>query len=265
MYRSRRIVPSAALVRSATVGGMNLFAERYLATVEKIADASRRYGQPPVRLLPVSKTIPVEALIEAWPDLRVVGCETLAENRIQEAHGKFEAFHKEFEDKAPRIAVIGPLQTNKAGQLVDCASEFHALDRPKVAAALERRMKQALKEGKRTTALEVLIQVNTSREPQKAGLDPREVPDFVRSFEQYPNLRLKGFMTMAMRRDGSNDAQVRQCFADLRGLRDSLADEYPNLTELSMGMSGDYELAIAEGATTVRVGTAIFGERPRPA
>lgn len=262
MYRSQQEL------HSATLGDMNAFAEHYLATVEKIADASRRYGQPPVRLLPVSKTIPVEALIEAWPDLRVAGCETLAENRIQEAHSKFEAFQAEFEEKAPRIAVIGPLQTNKAGLLVGCADEFHALDRPKVADALNRRVKQSVREKKRTEPLDVLIQVNTSHESQKAGMDPADVPNFVRSFEQYPHLRLKGFMTMAMRRDGTNDSAVRQCFADLRQLRDSLLDDIPDcveLSELSMGMSGDYELAIAEGATTVRVGRAIFGERPRPA
>ena len=119
----------------------------------------------------------------------------------------------------------------------------------------------------------MLIQVNTSNEPQKAGIAPSEIAAFVEQFGPdgpYPNLRLRGFMTMAMIADPSSpdgDADVRRCFADLRELRDGLAPNVPDgvtLDELSMGMSGDFELAIAEGATTVRVGRAIFGERPKP-
>ena len=189
----------------------------------------------------------------------------------------------------PRWAVIGPLQTNKAGQLAAFADEFQALDRPKVAAALQRRLADAAvpaaapvstsyssaehSPGVTGRTLDVLIQVNTSHEPQKAGIAPEDVEAFVADFGPdgpYPNLRLRGFMTMAMIADPSSpdgDEDVRRCFAALRELRDRLAPDAPDgvtLDELSMGMSGDFELAIAEGATTVRVGRAIFGERPKP-
>lgn len=208
-------------------------------------------------MLPVSKTVPADALVEAWPELAAAGCTGLGENRVQEASAKAEAFREAFGEKAPHLAIIGPLQTNKAGHLVNCADEFQALDRPKVAAALQRR----LADSDRT--LDVLIQVNVSREPQKSGLAPNHAAEFVSMFgtdSEYPNLRLRGFMTIA----AQGDPNVRETFAELRELRDSLVPNLPDgvsLDELSMGMSGDYREAIAEGATTVRVGRAIFGER----
>lgn len=231
---------------------MSMFAENYLKVRSEIEDACRRAGRSPaeVRLLPVSKTVPIDALVEAWPSLAQAGCTGLAENRVQEAEAKAKAFREAFGDKAPRISVIGPLQTNKAGHLVSCADEFQALDRPKVAAALQRRLTDR--------QLDVLIQVNVSREPQKSGIAPEDLAEFVNMFAsgEYPNLRLRGLMTIA----AAGDPNVRATFAKLRELRDSL--ESPTaLDELSMGMSGDYREAIAEGATTVRVGRAIFGER----
>lgn len=273
---------------------------RHDAIRARIDDAARAAGRDPseIRLLPVSKTVPAAAVLADWPALRDAGCLTLAENRVQEAAAK-AAF---FSDAAggdsagaagvtgaagaaapaiapmPRWAVIGPLQTNKAGQLAAFADEFQALDRPKVAAALQRRLAGGT--GGTGAAnditgrtLDVLIQVNTSREPQKAGVAPDDAEAFVADFGPdgpYPNLRLRGFMTMAMIADPSSpdgDEDVRRCFAALRELRDRLAPNAPDgvtLDELSMGMSGDFELAIAEGATTVRVGRAIFGERPKP-
>ncbi|KAA9225002.1 YggS family pyridoxal phosphate-dependent enzyme [Corynebacterium amycolatum] len=236
-----------------------MFVENYRKVRSEIDDACRRVGRQPseVRLLPVSKTVPVDALVESWPELAAAGCAGLAENRVQEAVAKAEAFREAFGDKAPHMAIIGPLQTNKAGHLVSCADEFQALDRPKVAGALQRH----LADSERT--LDVLIQVNASREPQKSGLAPSHAAEFVRMFGpdgEYPNLRLRGFMTIA----AQNDPNVRETFAELRELRDSLLGDLPegvSLDELSMGMSGDYREAIAEGATTVRVGRAIFGER----
>lgn len=276
---------------------------RHDAIRARIDDAARAAGRDPaeIRLLPVSKTVPADAVLADWPALRDAGCLTLAENRVQEAAAKAEFFAAAAATAAagngaavdspavaplPRWAVIGPLQTNKAGQLAAFADEFQALDRPKVAAALQRRLADggASRTGSGSSGgdgdagnlgrtLDVLIQVNTSNEPQKAGIAPSEIAAFVEQFGPdgpYPNLRLRGFMTMAMIADPSSpdgDADVRRCFADLRELRDGLAPNVPDgvtLDELSMGMSGDFELAIAEGATTVRVGRAIFGERPKP-
>ena len=246
-------------------------AENYRAVVSHIAEVCTRNGRNPdeVRLLPVSKFVPTEALIADWPALYDAGCRTLGENRVQEAEGKAIAYREAFaatantELAAPRIAIIGPLQTNKAGHLVNCADEFEALDRPKVAKALERRLAEA------NRTLDVLIQVNTSNEPQKAGIAPGELDAFVEQFGDagpWPHLRLKGLMTMAIRADNSDnpEADIRRSFSDLREMRDRLAANAPDgveLTQLSMGMSGDYEYAIAEGATTVRVGRAIFGAR----
>lgn len=271
---------------------------RHDAIRARIDDAARAAGRDPaeIRLLPVSKTVPADAVLADWPALRDAGCLTLAENRVQEAAAKAEFFAAAAATAAagngaaadspavaplPRWAVIGPLQTNKAGQLAAFADEFQALDRPKVAAALQRRLSDGGASGNGNGSdatnvgrtLDVLIQVNTSNEPQKAGIAPSEIAAFVEQFGPdgpYPNLRLRGFMTMAMIADPSSpdgDADVRRCFADLRELRDGLAPNVPDgvtLDELSMGMSGDFELAIAEGATTVRVGRAIFGERPKP-
>lgn len=228
---------------------------RFADVRARVDEAARAAGRDPagVRLLPVSKTVPAERLRRAWPGLSDAGCATLAENRVQEAAGKAA------EVPGPRWAVIGPLQTNKAGQLAAFADEFQALDRPKVAAALQRRLAEA------DRTLDVLIQVNTSGEAQKAGVAPEGAEAFTAEFGPegpYPNLRLRGFMTMAMLSDDA--AAVRGCFARLRELRDGIAANAPDgveLAELSMGMSGDFEAAIAEGATTVRVGRAIFGER----
>lgn len=270
---------------------------RHDAIRARIDDAARAAGRDPseIRLLPVSKTVPAAAVLADWPALRDAGCLTLAENRVQEAAAK-AAFFADAAGAAsagaagapptaitplPRWAVIGPLQTNKAGQLAAFADEFQALDRPKVAAALQRRLDGGTNAtggpgsttGDAARTLDVLIQVNTSHEPQKAGVAPEDAEAFVADFGPdgpYPNLRLRGFMTMAMIADPSSpdgDEDVRRCFATLRELRDRLAPNAPDgvtLDELSMGMSGDFELAIAEGATTVRVGRAIFGERPRP-
>lgn len=282
---------------------------RHDAIRARIDDAARAAGRDPseIRLLPVSKTVPADAVLADWPALRDAGCPTLAENRVQEASAKAEFFAAAADGAGagaagssgagaagspvitplPRWAVIGPLQTNKAGQLAAFAHEFQALDRPKVAAALQRRLAapsdgtasasapstSADSPGITGRTLDVLIQVNTSHEPQKAGIAPEDVEAFAADFGPdgpYPNLRLRGFMTMAMIADPSSpngDEDVRRCFATLRELRDRLAPNAPDgvtLDELSMGMSGDFELAIAEGATTVRVGRAIFGERPKP-
>lgn len=273
---------------------------RHDAIRARIDDAARAAGRDPseIRLLPVSKTVPAAAVLADWPALRDAGCLTLAENRVQEAAAKAAFFSDAAADGStgaagaaspaitslPRWAVIGPLQTNKAGQLAAFADEFQALDRPKVAAALQRRLAGGTGGTGASTdngaadditgrTLDVLIQVNTSHEPQKAGIAPDDAEAFVADFGPdgpYPNLRLRGFMTMAMIADPSSpdgDEDVRRCFATLRELRDRLAPNAPDgvtLDELSMGMSGDFELAIVEGATTVRVGRAIFGERPKP-
>ncbi|MET4576404.1 YggS family pyridoxal phosphate-dependent enzyme [Ottowia thiooxydans] len=228
---------------------------RNLAAVQtRIAAACHRAGRDPqtVRLLPVSKTKPESSLRLAY----AAGCRMLGENKVQEAHGKWEKM-QDLPDL--QWAVIGHLQTNKAKLVARFASEFQALDSLRVAEALDRRLQA---EGR---SLDVFVQVNTSGEASKYGLVPEEVPGFIQYLPAFTALRVRGLMTLAL---FSKDAgRVRKCFVLLRGLRDRLRQSAPagvNLDELSMGMSGDFEIAIEEGASVVRVGQALFGARPMP-
>ncbi|WP_054485204.1 YggS family pyridoxal phosphate-dependent enzyme, partial [Achromobacter xylosoxidans] len=180
----------------------------------------------------------------------------LGENKIQEAHRKWQNT-ADLPDL--RWSVIGHLQTNKAKLMAQFASEFQALDSLRLAEALDRRLQA---EGR---ALDVYVQVNTSGEPSKYGLAPDDVAAFIQALPAFSSLRVRGFMTLAL--FSSEAERVRQCFVLLRGLRDRLRQDAPagiSLDELSMGMSGDFEIAIEEGATVVRVGQAIFGARALP-
>ena len=229
--------------------------ERHLAAVQaRIAAACQRAGRDPasVRLLPVSKT-QSEASVRL---AHAAGCRLLGENKPQEAYGKWQAT----QDLADlRWSVIGHLQTNKAKLVARFASEFQALDSLRVAEALERRLQA---EGR---TLDVFVQVNTSGEASKYGLPPGDVAAFLQQLPAFPALRVRGLMTLAL---FSSDAErVRRCFVLLRTLRDRLRQDAPAgiaLQDLSMGMSGDFEIAIEEGATVVRVGQAIFGARALP-
>ena len=226
-----------------------------LAAIRARIDAAcHAAGRDPatVRLLPVSKTVDQARLRQA----HAIGMREFGENKVQEAMGKWEAMSDLPE---LRWALIGHLQTNKAKYAARFASEFQALDSLRVAQALDAQLQ------KHGRALDVLVQVNTSGEASKFGLSPEDVPAFVRELPAFSSLRVRGLMTLALFSDDA--ALVRPCFVRLRTLRDRLRQEAPDgisMEELSMGMSGDFELAIAEGATTVRVGTAIFGRRPTP-
>ena len=217
----------------------------------RIAAACAACGRDPasVRLLPVSKTVPAERLHYAY----AAGIRLLGENKVQEAYDKWQAL-ADLDDL--NWAVIGHLQSNKVKYVARFAAEFQALDSLDIAESLDRRLQQ---EGR---SLDVFVQVNTSDEPQKYGIAPDAAAAFIRALPQYSSLRLRGLMTLALFSD-DKDA-VRRCFIRLRELRDRLQQQNPAVAELSMGMSGDFELAIAEGATTVRVGQAIFGARKTP-
>ncbi len=225
-----------------------------LTTIRQNIDAAcLRAGREPssVRLLPVTKTVPAERLRLAY----AAGCLEMGENKIQEAREKSEAL----KDLNIKWAIIGHLQTNKAKYLARFAHEFQALDSLKVAAELDKRLQI---EGR---SMDVYVQVNSSDEASKFGLPPEEVRTFVDQLPNYSALNIKGLMTLAI--FSTDHARVRECFIKMRELRDMLRQDAPSglsFEELSMGMSGDYELAIEEGATVVRVGQAIFGKRPLP-
>lgn len=230
------------------------FQHNLSAVQTRIATACRRVGREPagVRLLPVSKTKPESVLRLAY----AAGCRYFGENKPQEAYRKWEAM-QDLTDL--QWSVVGHLQTNKAKLVARFATEFQALDSLRVATALERRLQL---EGR---ALDVFVQVNTSGEASKYGLQPEEVAAFLRELPAFSALRVKGLMTLAV--FSAEVSRVRECFVQLRELRDRLRQDAPaavRLDELSMGMSGDFEIAIEEGATIVRVGQAIFGARATP-
>ncbi len=220
----------------------------------RIEAACRACGREPssVRLLPVTKTVDEARLRAAY----AIGVHEMGENKVQEALGKSEAMA----DLADlNWVLIGHLQTNKAKYAARFASEFQALDNLRAATALDKALQA---EGR---ALDVLVQVNTSDEDSKFGLAPADALGFIKELPAFSSLRVRGLMTLALFSHDEN--LVRPCFVKLRELRDRLRQEAPagiGMEELSMGMSGDFELAIAEGSTTVRVGTAIFGHRSTP-
>ncbi|OFE17900.1 YggS family pyridoxal phosphate enzyme [Humibacillus sp. DSM 29435] len=219
----------------------------------RIAAAAERSGRrsEEVRLLPVSKTVPEVRLRLAVQ----AGCREFGENKVQEARRK----HDNLADLDLRWSVIGHLQTNKAKDVAAIAAEFQALDRVRVAEVLDRRL-QAVGRG-----LDVYVQVNTSGEDSKYGLPPEEALAFLRQLPRFTALRVQGLMTLAVFTDDTD--RVRACFTRLRELRDRAREHDPDLIGaggLSMGMSGDYETAIEQGSTVVRVGQAIFGARALP-
>lgn len=225
--------------------------ENLAAVHAKIERAATAAGRDPadVRLLPVSKTVPAERLRQA----QAAGLNVLGENKVQELVAKA----RDLEDLSLDWALIGHLQTNKARDVARYASEFHALDRHRAAAALDRRLQALGRE------LPVYVQVNTSGEASKFGLDPEETLTFLSELHVYSSLRVEGLMTLA-KFTGVHE-EIRECFRTLRTLRDEARQrDLIGAGELSMGMSGDYELAIEEGATCVRVGQAIFGPRDLP-
>ena len=221
---------------------------------ERIVSACQRVGRDPatVRLLPVCKTVDETHIRLSY----AAGCRFLGENKVQEAYQKSQAM-ADLTDL--RWSIIGHLQTNKAKYLARFAAEFQALDSLKVAEALDRHLQS---EGR---SLDVFVQVNTSNETSKYGLSPHDVRFFLSQLTAFSALRVRGLMTLAVL--STDIPRVRQCFTLLRQLRDELCQDAPPgmaLNELSMGMSGDFEIAIEEGSTVVRVGQAIYGTRSLP-
>ncbi|HET8930791.1 MAG TPA: YggS family pyridoxal phosphate-dependent enzyme [Acidimicrobiales bacterium] len=225
--------------------------EANLADVQaRITAAARRVDRDPaqIRLLPVTKTMGDEAV--GW--LAETGVGLVGENKAQEARGKRELF----DDLGLSWAMIGHLQSNKVNQVAGYAVELQSLDRLSLAGKLDRRL-QTL-----GASIDVFIQVNSSGEASKYGLEPDDVPGFADEIRSLDTLRVRGLMTLAVFSQ-DRDLVVR-CFTTMVDLRERLrqdASDPERFAELSMGMSGDFELAIEHGATTVRVGQAIFGAR----
>ncbi|MBB6188813.1 YggS family pyridoxal phosphate-dependent enzyme [Rhodanobacter sp. MP7CTX1] len=215
---------------------------------ERVDAACHAAGRDPasVNILPVSKTFG-PSLIRAAVAL---GQHRFGENKVQEIRDK----SAKLADCGIDWVMIGHLQTNKVREVARLASEVQSLDRSELAEALHRRLQA---EGR---AIDVLVQVKTSHEPSKYGLPPEQLPAFLDTLRGYDTLRVRGLMTLATQT--TEATEVRGCFRLLRELRDRVGAQGHDLPRLSMGMSGDFPLAIAEGATEIRIGTAIFGLRP---
>ena len=230
-----RVVDAAAL------------ANNWATVRQRVDQACHAAGRDPadVSILPVSKTFGVESVRAALS----LGLHRFGENRVQELREKA----LQLPDSQIDWVVIGHLQTNKAKDVAQFASEVQSLDRIELAEALQRRLDSLGR------TLDVLVQVKTAREESKHGLPPHELPAFLAALHDYPRLRVRGLMTVATL--SGDEGEVRACFRQLRELRDQSAGAGHALRQLSMGMSGDFALAIAEGATELRIGTAIFGDR----
>jgi len=220
---------------------------RLAAVRDRIAKAEAAAGRPAgsVRLLAVSKTFPAAAVREA----AAAGQAAFGENYLQEAAAKMAALA----DLALEWHFIGPLQSNKTRAVAERFAWVHGVDRLKIAQRLSDQRPDHL------PPLHVCIQVNVSGEATKAGVAPEAAAELARAVAALPRLRLRGLMTLPAPQ--ADPARQREPFARLRRLYEALRAEGLDLDTLSMGMTGDLEAAVAEGATIVRVGTGIFGQR----
>ena len=229
---------------------MGSIADNLARVMERIADAALRSGRTPdsVKLVGVSKTVDIDRIKEAVS----AGLQILGENYVQEARDKIEQFGSQ-----ASWHFVGRLQRNKAKYAVKLFDLIQTVDSLKLAKELNRRA-QPLER-----VIPIIIQVNLAGEASKGGVHPPECISLIRQIAQLPNLQVQGLMTMP---PFFNDPErARPFFRQLRELSEQLAEADVagvEMKEVSMGMSGDYEAAIEEGATLVRVGTAIFGERP---
>ncbi|MDE2306852.1 MAG: YggS family pyridoxal phosphate-dependent enzyme [Xanthomonadaceae bacterium] len=224
-------------------------AARWARIRRRVDDACRAAGRAPaeVAILPVSKTFGPPMIRAAM----ALGLRRFGENKVQEIREKSVALA----DGGIDWVMIGHLQTNKARDVARLVSEVQSLDRLELAQALHRQLRHAGR------AIDVLVQVKTSGEPSKYGLPPAQLPAFLDALREYDSLRVRGLMTLAVH--SAEADEVRACFRLLRALRDQAVAQGHDLPRLSMGMSDDFPLAIAEGATEVRIGSAIFGARAR--
>lgn len=233
-------------------------AENIKAVEERIAAAAAKSGRKPeeILLLAVSKTKPVELIGEAVQ----AGLLSLGENKVQEIMEKYEPM-QQYAPEGERIHwhLIGHLQTNKVKYIIDKVDMIHSVESLKLAAEIEKR---AAQHGR---IMDILIEVNMAEEESKFGVKPEDTENLLREIAQMAHIRVRGLMTVAPFVE--NEEENREVFRKMRELLvDINAKKIDNIKmdTLSMGMTGDYAVAIEEGATIVRVGTGIFGERFYP-
>ncbi|MGI5074207.1 YggS family pyridoxal phosphate-dependent enzyme [Treponema vincentii] len=231
----------------------NTIQENIRHIMERINTACKKAGRDPkeVQLLLATKTVEPERILQAFS----CGCTLIGENKVQELHDKYEAL-----SAVPHTAhFIGHLQSNKIKEVIRYVQCIQSIDNLDTAQKLEQRLAQ---EGR---SIEILVQVNTSAEESKFGCKPGDAENLVKAIAALPHLNIRGFMTIGLF-SGEED-KVRACFRCLKHVQKQVAEmKLPNISTdvLSMGMSGDLEIAIEEGSTMLRIGTAVFGERHYP-
>lgn len=221
--------------------------------MERIEAACKKAGRNPkeVQLLLATKTVEPERILQAFN----CGCTLIGENKVQELRDKHEALAA-----VPHTAhFIGHLQSNKIKEVVQYADCIQSIDSIELAEKLEQRLAYE------NRFMDILIQVNTSSEESKFGCAPEETESLIKAVSLLPHISIKGLMTIGL--FSAEEEKVRECFRCLKQLQTRINQAaIPNVSAhiLSMGMSGDLEIAIEEGATLLRVGTAVFGERQYP-
>ena len=229
---------------------MKFIKENIQAVNEKIENAALKSNRnkDDITLLGVTKTVDTDAILEAIN----CGITNVGENKPQELARKYEVIG----DKV-KWHLIGTLQTNKVKYIIDKVSMIHSLDRESLCEEIQKRAEKIDRK------IDCLVQVNISKEESKHGLEVEDAIEFIKNVSnKYKNINIKGLMTMAP--FTANEDEIRKVFRGLKDLSLEIKDlNIPRVTmdELSMGMSNDYEIAIEEGATIVRVGTSIFGKR----
>jgi pyridoxal phosphate enzyme (YggS family) len=228
---------------------MNL-EKNYLELKSSVKDICERAGRNPddVQIIAVSKKSPISEILE----LNKIGLNDFGENRSKELKDKYYniAFHHKGKIN---WHMIGHLQSKKVGDIIAIVSLIHSVDSIKLANEIDSTAKKINK------TIEILVQVNTSNEPQKYGIDPSEVKEVCSQISEMENIRLKGLMTMAKFTEDKDE--IRSSFRSLKNLFDELKPDFKHFQHLSMGMTNDYEIAIEEGATLLRIGSAIFGSK----
>ena len=224
-----------------------MIAENLAILRQKIDESCKNAGRNPakVKLIAVSKYFSVVAIVEA----KNCGLTDFGENRAQELTLKFEKLGNDV-----TWHFIGTLQTNKVKYVVNSAELIHSVDSLELVEEINKRAEKIGKTQK------ILLEVKTSEEETKSGLETEnEILSLVKRCSELKNIELKGLMTMAPLTEDANI--IRKSFRDLRNLKDQINNKGYNLTELSMGMTSDFEIAIEEGSTMIRIGSAIFGDR----
>lgn len=226
--------------------------ENYRFVKQNIRDVCEKCGRNPddIRIIAVSKTFPMSNIIE----LNNLGQTDFGENRIRELRDKYYNISFQYHETLNiKWHMVGHLQSRKVKDLIAFIHLIHSVDSFELAKEIDESSKKINK------VTNILVQVNTSGEEQKFGVKPAQTKEICNQFKGLDNIRIKGLMTMAKFTDDKEE--IRNSFRTLKNLFDELKTEFTDMEHLSMGMTNDYEIAIEEGATMLRIGSAIFGER----